>query len=54
MDMFRNKGETGMACFGKETKALDDIRDAYGRITASENTDTFVVRRLEIGVFGSN
>lgn len=52
--MFRNKGETGVACFGNETKAENDIRDANGHITATENTDNFGVRRLEIGVIGSN
>jgi len=52
--MVENKGETGMACFGKETKAENDLACANGHITAIEHIDNFSVRRLEIGVIGSN
>ena len=36
--MVEDKGETGMACFGKESKAANDIWDAMGHITAPEAT----------------
>ena len=52
--MVENKGETGTACFGKETKAENDLTDANGHITAIGHIDNFSVRRLEISVIGSN
>lgn len=52
--MFRNKGETGVASFGSETKAENDKTDANGHITATENSDNFVARSFELGVIGPN